>query len=78
MLAIVESYPFLIAAGSGERGQYGRVDHSTGAVGRHRLGIGLQRIDPAAQPDRQHLFQLGQRPDRGFLDSSDGPVGGGP
>ena len=33
----------------------------------------LQRVDPVAQPRRQHLFELGERAHRGLLDAGDAP-----
>ena len=43
-----------------------------------RQGRHAQRVDPAAQPRRHDLHDLGERADGGLVDAGDAALGGGP
>src|SRR4029434_4200183 len=64
---VAEADPLPVAGGGGDDRQDRWVDQCSGAG--QRQGDRVQRADPVAQPGGKHLFQLGQRADRGFLDS---------
>ena len=74
---VVEPQPLVVAAGAGQRGQYGWVHRGRRRVGRDRHGVVRHRADPAAQPGRQHVLQLGQGAYRGLLDAGDRAARGG-
>jgi hypothetical protein len=71
-----ELQAFGVPAGLRDRGEGLGIDGRTGAAPhrwhRHRA----QRLDPAPQPGRHHLHDLGERADRGVLDADDRTLGG--
>ncbi|GAA2302461.1 hypothetical protein GCM10010234_51750 [Streptomyces hawaiiensis] len=74
--AVLEAQPFGVPAQMGEFGEHRRVDRGGQCAAQHRHGEGVQGSHPAAQPVRQHLFQLGEGPDRGLPDTVDALPGG--
>lgn len=77
MVAVLEAQPFRVAAGGGQVGQDGRVDGGGLGSAQHRHGEGVEGADPAAQPVRQHLFELGEGAYGGLADALDALSGGG-
>ncbi|GEC06663.1 hypothetical protein SSP24_43180 [Streptomyces spinoverrucosus] len=75
VVEVLEAQPLGVPAQSRQLGQHGRVDDGLRAL-EHRHGEGVERADPAAQPVRQHLLQLGERPDGGLADALDALPGG--
>ena len=71
--AVGEAQDLAVAGGRGDQGQRRR----SVCGPRVRYGdahrVGLQRVDPAAEPLRQHLLQLGQRPQGRLLHARDRP-----
>jgi len=75
---VAELEPLGVPAALGDGDQRIRIDPLTGRAGkRNRVGDLPERVDPATQPGRHHLDQLGQRPDRGLLDPGDRALRGG-
>lgn len=75
--AVGEGGDLVVAAGRRQGGQDGGIGLGPGAPGqRERSGRRLDRGDLVAQPDRQHLLQLGQSAHRGLLDPGDTSGGG--
>jgi hypothetical protein len=68
---VVEADPFVVTARGGQHGQGLGRHHDRLAVAGHRDGVGLQRVHPSAQPGREHLLELDQRPDRRLVDALD-------
>jgi hypothetical protein len=60
-----------IAAGLGDRGEDAGVDARRSVLPLGWNGHGRQRVDPAAESDGHHLYDLGERPDRRLLDPDD-------
>ncbi|GGP99569.1 hypothetical protein GCM10010266_23430 [Streptomyces griseomycini] len=75
--AVLEAQPLGVPAQVGQLGQHGRVDGVGTRPAQHRHGEGVQGAHAAAQPVRQHLLQLGQRPYGGLADALDALAGGG-
>ena len=73
--AIGEAQAHLVAARAGDRAQRLRVGRRPPAS--ERDGVGLQGADPAPQPRRQHLLELGQSAQRGLLDAGHAAAGRG-
>lgn len=71
MIAVLEAQPLAVTAGVGQFGEDGGVDGGGPRSAQHRHGEGVQRADPAPQPARQDLFQLGERADGGLADAVD-------
>ncbi|KOG43443.1 hypothetical protein ADK37_01505 [Streptomyces resistomycificus] len=76
VVAVLEAQPLGVAAEVGQLGEDGRVDGGGQRAAQHRHGEGVEGADPAAQPARQDLFQLGESPDRGLADAVDALPGG--
>jgi hypothetical protein len=76
MCLVVEPEPFMIPARARDQRQQVRIHFR--AARRHRHGVRPEGADPVTQPRREHLLQLGQRPDRGLLDPGDRTARGGP
>ena len=74
MVTIAEAQHLKIPAGARDRGQRARVHGAGCAGGGHDHG--LHRRHAAAQPRRQDLLDLRERPHRGLFDSLDGPRSG--
>ncbi|GHA60926.1 hypothetical protein GCM10010303_85670 [Streptomyces purpurascens] len=74
--AILEAQPLGVPAEVGEFGQHDGVDGVGHGAAQHRHGEGVEGAHPAAQPVRQHLFQLGEGPYRGLADALDALPGG--
>jgi hypothetical protein len=60
VIAVFESELLVIAAGGRDHGQCLGIDARAGVVPWNGDGIGLQHINPAPQPIRQHLFEFGE------------------
>jgi hypothetical protein len=59
--AVAKPQSVVVAAGGGDQRQGAGVDGHRRAGQRH--GVGVQRVDAAAQPGGQHLLELGEGPD---------------
>jgi hypothetical protein len=73
---VVEADPLVVATGMDDRHQHVGVDCRSRSGQGH--GVGLQGVDPPAQPQRQHLLELGQGPQRGLLHAYHRAPGCGP
>jgi hypothetical protein len=75
MRSVAEPEPLVVPARGRDHGQHLGVDLR--AAGRYGQRVGAERGDPVAQPGRKNLLKLGQRADRGLLDSGDRAARGG-
>ncbi|GAA2269510.1 hypothetical protein GCM10010415_39530 [Streptomyces atrovirens] len=74
---VLEAQALGVPAEVGQFGQHGRVDRVRAGTAQHGHGEGVQGAHAAAQPVRQHLFQLGEGPYGTLADALDALPGGG-
>ncbi|KES03038.1 hypothetical protein BU52_32740 [Streptomyces toyocaensis] len=74
---VLEAQPLGVPAEGGQHGQHRGVDDVGARAAQHRHGVGVQGAHAAAQPVRQHLFQLGEGPYGALADPLDALSRGG-
>lgn len=77
MASVAESQALVVPAGGREGAQRVGVYPRAQVVPRHCYGVLLEGVDATPEAGWQHLLQLDQCAQRGFLDPSDGAPGGG-